>query len=265
MNVLKLLFIIGAVVCFPLYGFLSVTQLNLETGFFYPGSPLTYVLYGFLFAIPLLMIIISLIKKDKFDFTISNSKVLGIFAILIALLLTAKGVLGIVNIVGLLSTVSIFDIVPSSLLLFFLQIPIILLSAFVFFKLGISYFKESISNRGSMTFIFPVIWALVTCVQIFQDYPQIAGMPERTLYLLFLLSFTLFLLGHTRIMGNVDVPKGIRWSAVFGFSAALFGLTMTVGEGAAFANMTLPLFDVALVAVLSLYCLFFVINTEIKK
>lgn len=113
--------------------------------------------------------------------------------------------------------------------------------------------------------MFPLVWALIACVEMFRDYPQIAGMPERTLYLLCLLSFTLFLMGQSRILSDVDFIKGVRWINAFGMCAALFGLTMTAGEIAAFSSMSLPVFDVLLAFILSLYCLAFSFNTYIEK
>ena len=126
------------------------------------------------------------------------------------------------------------DFLPAALLSGVLlsgaQAVMAVVSGIVFVRLGVSFLLERIANRSSITFIFPVIWALLACVEMFRDYPQIAGMPERTLYLLCLLCFTLFLMGHSRILGDVDFAKGTCWINAFGFCGALFGLTMTVGE-----------------------------------
>ncbi len=153
-------------------------------------------------------------------------------------------------------------VLPSGMLLSIIQIPMAALSGIVFLRLGIGYLRENITNRGSFTFVFPLIWALINCVEMFQQYPQIAGMPERTLYLLCLLSFTLFLMGQTRILSDVDFKKGVRWINAFGLCTALFGLTMTIGELVAFSSMSLPLFDAILAFSFSLYCLAFSFNTS---
>ena len=161
------------------------------------------------------------------------------------------------------------DFLPAALLSGVLlsgaQAVMAVVSGIVFVRLGVSFLLERIANRSSITFIFPVIWALLACVEMFRDYPQIAGMPERTLYLLCLLCFTLFLMGHSRILGDVDFAKGTCWINAFGFCGALFGLTMTVGEVLCFSSMTLPLSDVLLVFALSLYCLAFSFNTYAER
>ena len=81
------------------------------------------------------------------------------------------------------------------------------------------------------------------------------------LFTLCLLAFTLFLMGQSRILSDVDFKKGVCWINAFGFCAALFGLTMTVGEIVSYSTMTLPLFDAILTFVMSLYCLSFSFNT----
>lgn len=171
---------------------------------------------------------------------------------------------GVIHLMNLLSS-AFSTVMSSTLIITALQIVMAALSGIVFLHLGICYFKENISNRGSLTFLFPLVWALIACVEMFRDYPQIAGMPERTLYLLCLLSFTLFLMGQSRILSDVDFIKGVRWINAFGMCAALFGLTMTAGEIAAFSSMSLPVFDVLLAFILSLYCLAFSFNTYIEK
>ena len=44
MNWTKLLFAISAVICLPLYGFLSITRFDAQTGFLTAGTPTTFML-----------------------------------------------------------------------------------------------------------------------------------------------------------------------------------------------------------------------------
>ena len=262
MNSLKFVFLLGIVICLPLYGFLCVTALDPVTASFTVSNNLTLALYGAWIAVPLLLMLVAAIRKKRLSFSISNSKILGVFALGVGILMLASSFPHVMTLKAMYDN----GVVPiSSMIMAVAQVPVSVISSFVFIKLGISYFRENITNRGSASFVFPLIWALITCVEMFREYPQIAGMPERMLYLLFLLSFTLFQIGHSRILGYADVQKGIRWSACFGYTAALFGFCLTVGEGAAFRIMSLPLFDFALAFVLSCYCLFFAINTSIEK
>lgn len=261
MNISKILFVIGAIVCLPLYGFLCITNLDPTTGFFSSSNLLTTVFYGVLIAVPVLIILLSTVIQKRFAFSISNSRMLGVLSLLMGALMIASGVIHLMNLLSSAFSAVMF----STLIITALQIVMAALSGIVFLHLGICYFKENISNRGSLTFLFPLVWALIACVEMFRDYPQIAGMPERTLYLLCLLSFTLFLMGQSRILSDVDFIKGVRWINAFGMCAALFGLTMTAGEIAAFSSMSLPVFDVLLAFMLSLYCLAFSFNTYIEK
>lgn len=267
MNLTKILFAIGAVICLPLYGFLCITALDPQTGFLAEGLPAT-LFYVALFVFPVLMILCSYLQKKRLTFSISNSRVLSVLSFALGGVMIAGAVVDVIGIVAAVVDSLSYQsgsLLLSVLLLSSLQILMALISGLVFLRLGISYLLENIANRGSMTFIFPVVWALITCVEMFRDYPQIAGMPERTLYLLCLLAFTLFLMGQSRILSDVDFKKGVCWINAFGFCAALFGLTMTVGEIVSYSTMTLPLFDAILTFVMSLYCLSFSFNTGSKS
>ena len=266
LNFTKLLFAIGAVICLPLYGFLCITALDPQTGFFASGM-LSTIFYAALFVVPVLMILFSRLQKRHLVFSISNSRVLSVLSFALGGVMIAGGVADAVTVAAALMGLSQdgTSMVVSVLVLSALQIVMALISGGVFLRLGVSYMRENISNRGSMTFIFPVVWALITCVEMFRDYPQIAGMPERTLYLLCLLAFTLFLMGQSRILSDVDVKKGVYWTNAFGFCTALFGLTMTVGEIVSYSMMTLPLFDAILTFVMALYCLSFSFNTAARR
>lgn len=267
LNLTKILFAIGAVICLPLYGFLCITALDPQTGFLAEGLPAT-LFYVALFVFPVLMILCSYLQKKRLTFSISNSRVLSVLSFALGGVMIAGAVVDVIGIVAAVVDSLSYQsgsMLLSVLLLSSLQIVMALISGLVFLRLGISYLLENIANRGSMTFIFPVVWALITCVEMFRDYPQIAGMPERTLYLLCLLAFTLFLMGQSRILSDVDFKKGVCWINAFGFCAALFGLTMTVGEIVSYSTMTLPLFDAILTFVMSLYCLSFSFNTGSKS
>lgn len=257
MNITKLLFLLGAVICLPLYGFLCLTNLDPVTGFFSSSTLLTTLFYGALFLIPALMLLFSHGIQKKLSFSISNSKVLAVLSFLLGGVMIGTGVTHLLHLLSLFETGAMFG----TALLTGLQIPMSVLSGLVFLRLGLGYLRENINRSGSMSFLFPVIWALITCIELFRDYPLIAGMPERTLYLLCLLSFTLFLMGQSRILNNIDFPRGVRWSNGFGFCAGLFGLTLIVGEVAAFSAMSLPLLDVGLALMIGLYCIAFSVNT----
>lgn len=266
MNWTKLLFAISAVICLPLYGFLSITRFDAQTGFLTAGT-LTTVFYAALAVLAVLMLAGSFLQKKQLRFSIFNSRLLAVLAMVLGGVLVLCGVFDLLNIgYAILDSL---DFLPAALLSGVLlsgaQAVMAVVSGIVFVRLGVSFLLERITNRSSITFIFPVIWALLACVEMFRDYPQIAGMPERTLYLLCLLCFTLFLMGHSRILGDVDFAKGTCWINAFGFCGALFGLTMTVGEVLCFSSMTLPLSDVLLVFALSLYCLAFSFNTYAER
>lgn len=266
MNWTKLLFAISAVICLPLYGFLSITRFDAQTGFLTAGI-LTTVFYAALAVLAVLMLAGSFLQKKQLRFSIFNSRLLAVLAMVLGGVLVLCGVFDLLNI-GY-TILDSLDFLPAALLSGVLlsgaQAVMAVVSGIVFVRLGVSFLLERIANRSSITFIFPVIWALLACVEMFRDYPQIAGMPERTLYLLCLLCFTLFLMGHSRILGDVDFAKGTCWINAFGFCGALFGLTMTVGEVLCFSSMTLPLSDVLLVFALSLYCLAFSFNTYAER
>lgn len=255
MNITKLLFILGAVICLPLYGFLCLTNLDPVTGFFSSSTLLTTLFYGALFLIPVLMLLFSQVIQKQLSFSISNSKILAVLSFLLGAAMIGSGVTHLLFLLSLLDGAMFGTILLTGLL-----VPLSLLSGLSFLWLGIGYLRENINRSGSMSFLLPVSWSLITCVELFRDYPQIASMPERTLYLLCLLSFTLFLLGQSRILNNIDFARGVRWSNGFGFCAGLFGLTLTVGEAAAFSTMSLPLLDVGLTLAIGLYCIAFSVN-----
>lgn len=255
MNITKLLFILGAVICLPLYGFLCLTNLDPVTGFFSSSTLLTTLFYGALFLIPVLMLLFSQVIQKHLSFSISNSKILAVLSFLLGTAMIGSGVTHLLSLLSLLDGAMFGTILLTGLL-----VPLSLLSGLSFLWLGIGYLRENINRSGSMSFLLPVSWSLITCVELFRDYPQIASMPERTLYLLCLLSFTLFLLGQSRILNNIDFARGVRWSNGFGFCAGLFGLTLTVGEAAAFSTMSLPLLDVGLTLAIGLYCIAFSVN-----
>lgn len=255
MNITKLLFILGVVICLPLYGFLCLTNLDPVTGFFSSSTLLTTLFYGALFLIPVLMLLFSQVIQKQLSFSISNSKILAVLSFLLGVAMIGSGVTHLLFLLSLLDGAMFGTILLTGLL-----VPLSLLSGLSFLWLGIGYLRENINRSGSMSFLLPVSWSLITCVELFRDYPQIAGMPERTLYLLCLLSFTLFLLGQSRILNNIDFARGVRWSNGFGFCAGLFGLTLTVGEAAAFSTMSLPLLDVGLTLAIALYCIAFSVN-----
>lgn len=197
-------------ICLPLYGFLCITALDPQTGFLAEGLPAT-LFYVALFVFPVLMILCSYLQKKRLTFSISNSRVLSVLSFALGGVMIAGAVVDVIGIVAVVVDSLSYQsgsLLLSVLLLSSLQIVMALISGLVFLRLGISYLLENIANRGSMTFIFPVVWALITCVEMFRDYPQIAGMPERTLYLLCLLAFTLFLMGQSRILSDVDFKKG---------------------------------------------------------
>lgn len=268
MNLTKVLFILGAVICLPLYGFLSITALDPVTGFLASDNVLTTVFYAALLVVPVLLLVSALFLHRAPAFSISNAKLLAVFSGLLGVVMMLNGVVVVWQLIASirsnLAAGYAFQL-PAGALLSILQIPTAILGGLVFLRLAVSYFQENIANRNSKAFLLPLAWSLITCVELFRDYPQIAGMPERMLYLLCLLSFTLFLMGQSRILGDVDFEKGIRWANAFGLCAALFGLTMSVGEIAAHSSMTLPLFDAVLAFVLALYCLFFSVNVYTEK
>ena len=268
MNLAKVLFVIGAVICLPLYGFLSVTALDPVTGFLASENVLTTVFYAALLIAPVLILLSALFLHKKPAFSITNSKILAILSAVLGVVMMLNGFVVlwqlIASVRATLASQYIFQL-PAGALLSALHILTAVLGGLVFLRLAISYFQENIANRESKAFLFPLAWSLICCVELFRDYPQIAGMPERMLFLLCLLAFTLFLTGQSRILGDVDFEKGIRWVNGFGLCAALFGLTMTVGEIAAHSSITLPIFDAVLAFVLALYCLFFSVNVYTDK
>ena len=83
MNITKLLFILGAVICLPLYGFLCLTNLDPVTGFFSSSTLLTTLFYGALFLIPVLMLLFSQVIQKHLSFSISNSKILAVLSFLL--------------------------------------------------------------------------------------------------------------------------------------------------------------------------------------
>lgn len=62
MNWTKLLFAISAVICLPLYGFLSFTRFDAQTGFLRAGT-LTTVFYAALAVLAVLMLAGSFLQK----------------------------------------------------------------------------------------------------------------------------------------------------------------------------------------------------------
>ena len=62
MNWTKLLFAISAVICLPLYGFLSITRFDAQTGFLTAGT-LTTVFYAALAVLAVLMLAGSFLQK----------------------------------------------------------------------------------------------------------------------------------------------------------------------------------------------------------
>ena len=92
MNISKILFVIGAIVCLPLYGFLCITNLDPTTGFFTSSNLLTTVFYGVLIAVPVLIILLSTVIQKRFAFSISNSRMLGVLSLLMGALMIASGV-----------------------------------------------------------------------------------------------------------------------------------------------------------------------------
>ena len=268
MNLTKVLFIIGAVICLPLYGFLAVTALDPVTGFLASDNVLTTVFYAALLIVPVLMLVSALFLHRAPGFSISNAKSLAMLSGLLGVVMMANGFVVLWELISEIRSnlaAGYTFLLPAGALLSIFQIPTAILGGVVFLRLAVSYSQENIANRNSKAFLLPLAWSLITCVALFRDYPQIAGMPERMLYLLCLLSFTLFLMGQSRILGDVDFEKGICWVNAFGMCAALFGLTMIVGEIAAPSSMTLPFFDLLLAFALTLYCLFFSVNVYTEK
>lgn len=261
-NISKILFVIDLIICLPLYGYLCLTSFDPVTGFFASASTVTTIFYGVLLIIPLLMIFISTKLQRNLSFSISNSKILAVLSFLLGGAIILNGVYHLLN---FLPIVQNGGAMFSTMLIASLQIPVAAVSGFVFLRLGVGYLRENIANRTSASFVFPVIWALIACIETFQNYPQIAGMPEHTLYLLCLLSFTLFLIGQSRILSNIQFSKGVYWVNAFGLCTALFGLTMSCGEIVAFSKMSLPIFDAVFVFILALYCLAFSINTYVEE
>lgn len=264
MNFSKLLFLIASVLCIPLYVYEKLTNIDSVSGFFLNKGGLVTVFYAILVLALAGMVFYSLKLMKRYHFSISNSKLLAVLSL-------GLGVAMIVS--GASNMLSLFDDTSAAggaaftnsgaLILASCVFLISLLSGGVFLRLSVSFFREDIKNRGSYTFLFPILWALINCVSLYTDYPQIAGMPDRVLYLLCLLSFTVFLVGQGRVLSDVNMDRGVRLLCGFGFVSALTGLVLVVGELSAIKNgLALPVFDLVLSFIISLYCLCFAVGTK---
>lgn len=97
MNWTKLLFAISAVICLPLYGFLSITRFDAQTGFLTAGT-LTTVFYAALAVLAVLMLAGSFLQKKQLRFSIFNSRLLAVLAMVLGGVLVLCGVFDLLNI-----------------------------------------------------------------------------------------------------------------------------------------------------------------------
>ena len=134
MNLTKILFAIGAVICLPLYGFLCITALDPQTGFLAEGLPAT-LFYVALFVFPVLMILCSYLQKKRLTFSISNSRVLAVLAFALGGVMIAGAVVDVIGIVAAVVDSLSYQsgsLLLSVLLLSSLQILMALISGLVF-------------------------------------------------------------------------------------------------------------------------------------
>ena len=154
MNWTKLLFAISAVICLPLYGFLSITRFDAQTGFLTAGT-LTTVFYAALAVLAVLMLAGSFLQKKQLRFSIFNSRLLAVLAMVLGGVLVLCGVFDLLNIgYAILDSL---DFLPAALLSGVLlsgaQAVMAVVSGIVFVRLGVSFLLEKIANRSSITFI----------------------------------------------------------------------------------------------------------------
>lgn len=268
LNFSKLFCLIGAVLCVPLFIFEKLTNIDPETGFFLEKGIPVYLFGGILTLVLAGIIIHSLWLSRDHSFAISNSRILGLFSLTLGIAMIADGAL---DLLPFLSSVQLGNAGAaannvSAMILIGFKFLLALLSGFVFIRLAMGYFQENIKNRGSCAFLLPIIWALINCIQLYSEYPQIAGMADRVLLLVCLLTFTVFLVGQGRILSDVNMDRGVPFSSAFGLCAALSGLILVAGSIASFhKGLALPVYDLILCGVISAYCFSFVLNTQSLK
>lgn len=254
MNGSKWIFIIGLVACLPFRIWHKATNIDPITGFFLEKDITVSIFYGILALSLVLIICFSLFLLRNKKFSISANRALSVLSLAVGISIIANGGLELYESYSKLDPLN--TLVPSIIMgtLFFIS----LFAGIVFIRLCIGYAKEDITNRGSYTFLIPIIWGLAHCVVMYIDYPQIADMPDRVLYLICLLSFTVFLVGQGRIMSDVNMDKGVCYVSGFGMVAAFSGILMVTGEvSALLKGFTLPIFDLILACFISLYSLVF--------
>lgn len=258
LNRSKLIFLIGMVVCLPLRVWHKFSNIDSATGFYLNKDVTVTAYYGILSVSLIGILCFSLFLMRNKTFAISASRTLSVLSVAVGIAILASGGLQAwqfyQNYISVSGQAGL--LVPTVLIgiLFFFSV----FSGVVFLRLAIGYAKEDITNRGSYTFLIPILWALAYCVLMYTDYPQIADMPDRVLYLFCLLSFTVFLVGQGRILSDVNMDKGVCYVCGFGLTTALSGLLLIVGEAVSFTKgTTLPLFDLALAFCISVYALVF--------
>ncbi len=239
MNWSKFFFVLGGAFCLVLRIFMIFTNMDPETGFYLTnGFALSF--YHTIFGLSIIgMIVYGLFFMKPRGFDVKKPKLLSLTLALCGFMILytcAMDFLGYLKQMFLWSNP--VDLLMENLPNVLLELLILLIGL----SAGASFLSYAISGnrtlRRSGLLITPSIWTMIYTLEQFMEYPQIADMSDRLLWLLTLLFFALTMIGQARIIRNVHPEKGVKYLCAYGYACALCGLILGVSQLVTFQRVS---------------------------
>lgn len=252
----KLFCALGFVGCLALRVALIFTNLDPESGFYSPGSALPSCFTVLLLCCLILIVGYGLLKSRS-RFQVRQPKLLILPAALCGLGILAVSILCFRDYLGQLFLWNdpldeLLDNIPMALLQG-LQLLLGLIAGASQLSLALSGGR---AFRRTGILLCPALWGILYAIRQFMTYPQIADMPDRLLWLLTLLFFSLAMVGQARVLRQVDAAKGARYLNAYGYAAALCGLLLCLSQAVTLQRVSsLETYQWIFAGVLGLHCL----------
>ncbi len=257
MNWSKFFFVLGGSVCLVLRIFMIFTNMNPETGF-YLSNGFTLSFYHTIFGLSLTGIIIyGLYFMKPWGFEVKRPNVLSITIALCGSMILYTSAFDFLKYLReMFLWNNPMDLLKENLPNVLLELLVLLIGL----SAGASFLSYAISGnktlRRSGLLITPAIWTMIYTLEQFMEYPQIADMSDRLLWLLTLLFFSLAMIGQARVIRNVKPEKGVKYLCAFGYACALCGLVLGISQLVTFQHVsTLKSREWILAACLSVHAL----------
>lgn len=231
MNWSKLFFGVGGGICLLLRIYLILTNMDPVTGFYLSGG-FAVSFYNTLLTLSLVIIIgYGLFKMKPDDFDVKKPALLTISASLSGLAILLVSGMGFLD---FLSDVFRWSNPVNYLLDSKLTVLLQLLRLFIGLSAGAALLSFAITGgrmfRRSGMLITPALWTMIYTIQQFMEYPQVADMSDRVLWVLCLLFFALAMIGQARIIRGVKPEKGSKYLCAYGYACALCGLLLGISQ-----------------------------------